>query len=302
LCDGFFYFDLRFTIAMCYNYQNDCGVIMELTQTNHEVNGELVLFPLIEHKEGEVIINQRAVDGYINATAICKACGKKFNDWHRLRVTEDFLKELSSVTGIPATELIQTVQGGTPYLQGAWIHPQVAINLGQWASPKFAVNVAKWVFDWMSGKQTTEYRLPYHLRRYIINRSKIPTTHFSMLDELTLRLVAPLEHYGYELPNSLMPDISMGRMFCSWCRDNGYDPDSFPTYEHIFDDGKRPPVQARLYPNELITKFRDFFNAIWLRKKAVEYFSKKDSGMIPILERIIKELPAPSEIIQIEQS
>ena len=48
--------------------------------------------------------------------------------------------ELSSDIGIPMSGLIQIICGGQPHLQGAWVHPQVAINLAQWLSPKFAVS------------------------------------------------------------------------------------------------------------------------------------------------------------------
>jgi hypothetical protein len=273
---------------------------------DNENSQKYLPFPVIEHpvekidsKQNtsieKVNIDQRANDGYINATALCKACGKEFGDYNRLSTTKAFLEELSSDMGIPISELVNIIIGGIPQLQGTWVHPQVAINLGQWASPKFAVLVSKWVFEWMTGKQKKEYNLPYHIRRYLINRSKIPVSHFSMLDEMTLKLVAPLEHYGYTLPDKLMPDISMGKMFSKWCRDNGHDPDSFPTYEHIFDDGKRPPVQARLYPNELLTSFREMFNNHWLKEKSINYFKERDSNMIPILEQIISELPSPIE-------
>ena len=36
-------------------------------------------------------------------------------------------------------------------MQGTWVHPHVAINLGQWLSPKFAVRVAQIVEDWGRG-------------------------------------------------------------------------------------------------------------------------------------------------------
>lgn len=64
------------------------------------------------------IIAQRVTDGYINATAMCKAARKKINDYGRLSTTQAFLAELSSVTGIPVTGLVQTIRGGTPQLQG----------------------------------------------------------------------------------------------------------------------------------------------------------------------------------------
>jgi hypothetical protein len=56
------------------------------------------------------------------------------------------------------------------------------------------------------------------------------------------------ELQGYTLPEKLWPDISQGRMFARWLRDeHGVDTDSMPTYWHVFEDG-RPAVQARAYP------------------------------------------------------
>jgi hypothetical protein len=116
-----------------------------------------------------------------------------------------------------------------------------------------------------------------------------------MLDELTLRLVAPLEEAGYILPNNLMPDISMGKMFSKWCRDHGYNPETFPTYEHDFDDGVRPKVQARLYPNILLTDFREYLNNVWIRERSMEYFKTRDTKVLPYLDNLIASLPEPIE-------
>ena len=115
---------------------------------------------LIPHQvEPGQIIHQRAVDGYVNATAMCQASGKLFADYSRLLATKPFLKELNSVMGIPITELIQQVRGGNPHLQGTWVHPHVAINLAQWLSPIFAVKVSQWVWEWAQGNVSGARRL-----------------------------------------------------------------------------------------------------------------------------------------------
>jgi hypothetical protein len=246
--------------------------------------------PLIERQIETFSISQRAHDGYVNATALCRAAGKLFADYQRLNTTLEFLRELNFVMGIPITELIQIVKGGYPELQGTWVHPQVAIHLGQWASPKFAVQVSKWIFEWMNGAQKNNYKFPYHLRRYIINRDKIPHTHFSMLDQMTVKLLAGLETHGYIIPHTLMPDISLGVIFSGWLREQGYDPDSFPTYQHVFDDGRRPVVGARLYPNELMTMFNQKLED-WIRKgEALKYFSKRDPEAIEPLKKVLLEI------------
>ena len=261
--------------------------------TNHVLQGDgsaKGLLPFIEHQVGEVSISQRAYDGYINATALCKAAGKQINHYLELQSTHEFIKELSSDLGLPRSELIQIKKGGIPKEQGTWVHPQVAIHLAQWASPKFAVLVSKWVFEWLSGNNATRYEIPYHIRRYLVNRSKIPNTHFSMLHQMTLKLLAPLEEHGYIISKELMPDISLGRMFVKWLKDNEYDPETFPTYTHRFDDGKRPPVEAKLYPNELMTAFNEELGNWITNGKALKYFKERDLNAIPALEKTIEEI------------
>lgn len=247
--------------------------------------------PLISHTAKNGIIHQRATDGYINATAMCKAAGKRFGHYNQIDSTSAFLRALEADVGIPSSELVQVIRGGRPELQGTWVHPQVAINLAQWLSPKFAVQVSRWVFEWVSGQASHRPSgLPDHVRRYLINRSKIPPTHFSMLDQMTLRLLAPLEDHGYILPSELWPDISLGRMFSAWLREKGHNPATFPTYQHEFTDG-RHPVEARLYPNELMTEFNQRLES-WLRDgRARAYFGARDEDAIYPLDRVIALLP-----------
>src|ERR1700730_6278215 len=115
--------------------------------------------PYVPHQiEGE-IVTLRQRDGYINATAMCKAAGKNFADYNRIGPTKAFLQELSAEVGLPIAELIQSLSGGTPSLQGTWVHPQVAINLAPWCSAQFAVRVSKWVYDWLSGGAVGKGRL-----------------------------------------------------------------------------------------------------------------------------------------------
>lgn len=83
------------------------------------------------------IITQRITDGYINATAMCKAANKTWSNYVRLTGTKAFISELSSVLQISQDGLIQSIQGGIPHLQGTWVHPQIAINLAQWLSPLY---------------------------------------------------------------------------------------------------------------------------------------------------------------------
>lgn len=245
-------------------------------------------FELIPRVEEGSIIPQRLSDGYINATALCQSVGKTFSHYKASRQAIEFIEELSKQSGLTEAQLIHSIVGGNAKLQGTWVHPQLAINLAQWLSAKFAVKVSQWVHEWSQGQ--VKFATPVHIKRYMQNRHKIPHTHFSMLNEMTLSLIAPLETAGYILPERMVPDISEGRMFCSWLRKNrGIEPSDFPSYEHEYTDGRK--VQARLYPVELYADFRRHFHEVWLPQKAPEYFQQRDASALEFLEVLL--LPAP---------
>lgn len=73
----------------------------------------------------------------VNATEMAKPFGKRTNDWLSNQQTEELISTASSVTGIPATELVKIVQGGDPKQQGTWLHEDLALIFAQWLSPKF---------------------------------------------------------------------------------------------------------------------------------------------------------------------
>jgi hypothetical protein len=241
---------------------------------------------LISRKVQDSIIEQRSEDGYINATAMCKAAGKLMADYARLASTKAYLQELASDMGIPITELMQSVQGGDPKLQGTWVHPQVAIHLAQWLSPRFAVQVSKWVHEWMSGKIQAPIKMPFHLERHLMNFHKIPSGYFSVLQEMTNALVAPMEAQGYRMPESMMPDIAHGRLLCQHLRDtHGIDTDALPTYKHEFPEGR--VVDAKLYPLEYLGEFRVLLAKFWMIEKAAAYFKKRDPLALAALDKIL---------------
>ncbi len=244
-------------------------------------------FDLIPHKAQGAVIYQRPADGYINATAMCQASGKLWADYRRLRTTEAFLEALETDMGIPISTLVQSIKGGDIRFQGTWVHPQIAINLAQWCSPEFAVKVSQWVYDWMEGRKApAPSQIPYHLRRYVANQMNVPSGHFSILAELTQALIAPMEILGYTLPEHMVPDISHGRMFCKWLRDkHGIDTDALPTYEHIYEDGRR--VRAKAYPEELLGGWRKHFREEWLPNKSIDYFKGRDSAALAYLPRLL---------------
>lgn len=243
---------------------------------------------LIPHVlEGEVI-SQRIRDGYVNATAMCKAGGKELKHYNENRASAEFAEELSRSVGIPTDLLMQIVRTGPNEFRGTWVHPHIAIHLAQWISARFAVQVAQWVYEWTTvGAPRGKPELPYHLRRYVANFSNVPVGYFSILTELTQALIAPLELTGYTLPEHLWPDISEGRMFAQWLRDeHGIEPKTLPTYLHEYEDGRKPRP-ARVYPERLLGEFRRHFREVWLPKRAIDYFREKDKAALAYLPKLL---------------
>jgi len=248
---------------------------------------------LIQHSTNGTIVDQRASDGYINATALCKAGGARWNDYYTNTTAKKFLAALEAKTGIPVLELIQkvTIAGVT----STWVHPKVAINLGQWVSADFAVLVTEWVTDWMSSGRKPAFNnaLPPHLHRYLANDSKVPAGYFSILQETALGLTGPLHIQGFDIPRGWVPDISVGKVYCAYLRQKyGMDTDTLLTYLHDYMDG-RPVVPANLYPDELLPDYRRWFREIWLPEYGIKYFRRKDPASLVYLDRI-PALSSPS--------
>lgn len=254
---------------------------------------QLMIPGIIDRKAENEIISQRVTDGYVNATAMCKAAGKTWSEYARLVTTNSYIKELSSALQIPQGDLVQSIVGGISYLQGTWVHPQIAIHLAQWLSPRFAVLVSQWVMEWMSGKSTTP-NLPYHLRRYMANMHNVPYGYFSMLNEVTLHLIGPLEQLGYTVSSKQIPDISLGRTFSKFLREKGYDVDNFPKYPHHYEDGRI--VEARAYPDNLLGILKRFFVETWLKDKSYNYFAERDKNALPYLQKLLS-LPNYREVM-----
>lgn len=115
---------------------------------------------LILHPTNGIEVPQRRRDGYVFITNLLRAASletgieKAWSNYRQTTTTEAFISELEGSLGITRDLLIESQTKGPNHLRGTWVHPQVAVNVGQWASPKFAVMVSEWVVSWMlEGKE-----------------------------------------------------------------------------------------------------------------------------------------------------
>jgi hypothetical protein len=168
--------DNEFNKEQCFQICRKLGIGTDkFTQANSKAEVLKVLNDFLEQKEieekqkieeilqivpnkttqSEIMLNgvtvlARESDGFINATMLCKAGGKKFNHWYSLEGTKELIKALddellseNEQTGIPVCKnSVIAVKG-----QGSWIHPKLAVHLAQWLSPVFALKVSSWVLE-----------------------------------------------------------------------------------------------------------------------------------------------------------
>jgi hypothetical protein len=106
-------------------------------------------------------IHRRQVDGYVNATAMCRAGGRRWNHYATNERTSEYLRALSWSAGIPADLLVASIGNGPNHLRGTWIHPRLAVDLARWISPAFAVWMDVWFLEqFTTPLPTTNHRQP----------------------------------------------------------------------------------------------------------------------------------------------
>lgn len=110
--------------------------------------------PMVSRDVNGVLVHQRQVDGYVNATALAKAyerstgVRKDVRDWLLTERAKAYIERLSAKTGIPVLELVQVKKGGNS--PGTWIHPKLSVPFGTWLSIEFEMLVSEWVEEWMT--------------------------------------------------------------------------------------------------------------------------------------------------------
>lgn len=108
----------------------------------------------IKHRIGELEVLQKADNGYINATQLCKAYEKQTKrkreprEWFETDRANRFIELVSDQTGISPFDLYRVKKGGRD--AGTWIHPDLAIAFSSWLSPEFELKVSRWVQEWIA--------------------------------------------------------------------------------------------------------------------------------------------------------
>lgn len=128
------------------------------------------IVPFVRSVNG-ISIEQRRTDGFINATAMAVAHGKRISDWLRLDDTLELFEALAFDLGMNSNydfyrnsttsrlsvnfpDLVFVKRGAPETGGGTWIHPDLAVPLASWCNKPFAIQVGRWVREWIVAAQS----------------------------------------------------------------------------------------------------------------------------------------------------
>lgn len=227
---------------------------------------------LIPHAyEGEVI-SQRSSDGYINATAMCRAVSKEWSKYRELKSTREFFPALALDLGLTEVQLALTIQGtpgGDARNQGTWVHPRVAIHLAQWLSPEFAVKVTGWVHDWLTGLDPRDRVWKQFEDRVSLVYDNVPVGYFCIFHE-SASMFATLIIGGANFGTKMILDISVGWHWGKHWKDEGLERRFGPrakfdhNFPHYFPQSWSNPQQANCYPDAALPEFRRWLRDVYM--------------------------------------
>ena len=145
------------------------------------------------------------------------------------------------------------------------------------------------VKSFSEAKRMLEYQshAPFWYQRLVLFRTqnKVAPGYFSIFEE-TITLVSELETAGYILPDSAIPDISIGLCWAKHLRSEGIEPNEIAViYPHQYPDGRK--VDANSYSEEMLPKFRRWFRETYKPVKLPAYLGNKDKSSLPALSKML---------------
>lgn len=153
----------------------------------------------------------------------------------------------------------------------------------------------KWITSEVlpSIRKTGSYggHVPAFIKRYNENWNRVSAGHFSVINELVVRLWGRLEMVGHMMadraPNGtqLRPDTSVGKFFAKWLDENHPRlSGSHSMYSHKTDEWEG---DARQYPNSMLPLFIEFVDNVWIPEHSERYFNTRDPAALPHLPKLL---------------
>lgn len=163
-------------------------------------------------------------------------------------------------------------------------------DAARFAYRKFAQEgIRSWIQGITGWVKTENTGQPYWYRRMMLYRekTKIPVGYFSIFEEI-ISLIGDLEAQGYIIPTGCIPDISVGKCWANHLQkvEKISAKNVGKKYKHYYPDWAYP-IEAFIYPLELLPKFRIWMEEMYKPLKMMEYFRKKDPSALPSVCKLL---------------
>lgn len=141
---------------------------------------------------------------------------------------------------------------------------------------------------------------PIFIRRYNQNWDRVSLGHFSVINELVIRLWGRFEHLGHIMADKApcgtenRPDTSVGRTFSAWLKK--FHPEIADNYSYYIHWTEAKEVEARQYPMSMLPLFHEFLDTEWIPKRAEDYFNTRDPAALPHVAHLLPTQPRPQPI------
>ena len=193
-------------LGVKFSQTQDKPIIMQIIQKHLDDEKEKEKEQILKDLGGEINLNGITVlsreDGFINATALCKAGGKLFGNWYKSEPAKELIKVLENKIQNEYREksdiqneyreeseyptVIDIKKGNTSkFSQGSWIHPDLAVHLAIWISPAFGIQISRWIRELaLTGTVTIENEKSSHeLLELQKNYKKLEDEHHKLLQK-----------------------------------------------------------------------------------------------------------------------
>jgi prophage antirepressor-like protein len=155
----------------------------------------------------------------------------------------------------------------------------------KWVTSEVLTSIRK------KGYYSTDGSLPgepywYKRLKQFNEETNIPDGYFCIFKE-TLGIVGQLEAKGYTLPDTITPDISIGKHWVNYLRRQGINPDDISVKYSYRYPNQKYPVSPRAYNEDYLPKFRKWFRSEYKPVKLPKYLAGKDRSCLPALAKVL---------------
>lgn len=110
----------------------------------------------IKASTGDFSVILLKANGYVNATRMCKAAGKKYTDWKKEANSMEYAELLCKMLDRSPEDLVIRVKTIEHDIKGVYVHPQLILNIAVWCSFECQCNLPYIVWDYNAKLATAD--------------------------------------------------------------------------------------------------------------------------------------------------